>query len=500
MVSGTVTENNESDDLKPYLDTLVSKRRIGFAWLDEALTVKQCFGELSQWIPIGKNICEATPLFWGMNSELLHLQDEPECAVIIPKVGLKTSWDDSTKLSIEIMWAEEDAKYIVTLYNISSQSDLDHELAKQVRARRIAEENYQAAKRQANEQQGLLGLIMDHAPAAVAIFDHNMNFRFTTKNWLKLFALEGEPVIGRSFYDTCPGRHEDRQKHQECLQGKHITLEIEKMRNGNGTMEWVRLDLQPWKNENNTIGGIIIVADVLTKLIQKRKELEQKNGDLARANQELEEFTSIVSHDLKSPLRLISSEANTIMQQYSSPQADQIIKQSNRMSSMLDDLFEYSHINRRSEKKSPIHLLNIIQSIVATIPDTSNFNIRYLNLDMTIEIPLAPFDLVIRNLIENSIRHHHKQNGAITVELTEIDGHWQFTVADDGPGIPPELHSKIFQPFQTGPSSGTGNGIGLALVKKMVDLHGGNIELVSDTDQNTGTKFMFTWPKFISTM
>ncbi len=488
-------ENSESDDLKPYLDTLVSKRRLGFAWLDDELTVKQCFGELSQWIPIGKNICEATPLFWGMGSELLHLQDEPDCAVIIPKVGLKTSWNDSTKLSIEIMWAPEDQKYIVTLYNISSQSDLDHELAKQVRDRRIAEENYQAAKRQANEQQGLLGLIMDHAPAAVAIFDHNMEFKFTTKNWLQLFALEGEPVIGRSFYDTCPGRNEDLSKHQECLQGQHITLEIEKMRNGNGKIEWVRLDLQPWKKENGTIGGVIIVADVLTQLIEKRNELELKNSDLARANKELEEFTSIVSHDLKSPLRAISSEAENIKQQTGSPQADHIIQQSERMSSMLDDLFEYSHINRRSEKILPINVQKTIENIITAIPNASNFNIQYKNLDITVELPLAPFDLVMRNLMENALRHHDKEGGKVSISMDETDREWTFCISDDGPGIAKELHSKIFQPFQTGQSQEAGNGIGLALVKKMIDLHGGTIKIVSDSNKNTGTKFVFTWPK-----
>ncbi len=500
MVPASVSENNESNDLKPYLDTLVSKRRIGFAWLDDELTVKQCFGELSEWIPIGKNICSATPLFWGMNSDLLHLQDEPDCAVIIPKVGLKTSWDDSTKLSIEIMWAQEDNKYIVTLYNISSQSDLDHELAKQVRARRIAEENYQAAKKQANEQQGLLGLIMDHAPAAVAIFDHNMKFRFTTKNWLELFALEGEPVIGRSFYDTCPGREEDRSKHQDCLQGKHITLEIEKMRNGNGKMEWVRLDLQPWKNKNNTIGGIIIVADVLTQLIEKRKELEQKNTDLARANQELEEFTSIVSHDLKSPLRVITSKANEIQQIQNSPHVDQILQQSDRMSSMLDDLFEYSHIHRRSEKILPTNIQNIIQNIIPTIANSSNSKFQHQTLDVTLEIPVAPFDLIMRNLIENAIRHNKNDTGTIILELNEMETEWHFSITDDGPGIPLELQTKIFQPFQTGYSSETGNGIGLALVKKMVDLHGGNIWLESNPDKNVGAKFMFTWPKYVSTI
>lgn len=491
--------NENNQNLLQSFSSLVSQRRIGFVWLDDQLVTQQNFGDLGKWIPIGKNICEATPLFLGMEKELLHLQDQPESTVTIPKVGLKGENEDTLKLSIEIMWEEIENKYVVTLYNINAQSDLDHELAKQVRARRIAEDNYQSAKKKVNEQQGLLELIMDHAPSALAVFDHEMKYRFATHNWLRLYGIENQPVIGREFYELHPDTTEAmKQNHQSCQEGRHITLKEELVPVFENRQEWIRFSLRPWKKTNDAIGGIIITAELMTVLVNKGNELEQKNQELDRANQELEQFASIISHDLKAPLRSIENEIEQLKQKNIAginTEITGITDQSTRIASMLDDLFEYSHISKKSRVQKDLNLEKLALEIMDILPNTSGFTLQLENIPTAIPLPLAPFDLILRNLVENTIKHSDQKNGNIRFAMNEQDHFWEFHFIDEGPGIPDTQNDRIFLPFHKCTENNSGNGIGLALVKKAIELHGGKISVKTPVYEHRGTQFTFTWPK-----
>ena len=109
----------------------------------------------------------------------------------------------------------------------------------------------------------------------------------------------------------------------------------------------------------------------------------------------------------------------------------------------------------------------------------------------------APLEVVFRNLLGNAIKHHDKPNGIITVSFDEADKMYQFTITNDGPGIAKEHQEQIFQMFKTLKSRDEveGSGMGLAIIKKIVELHGGRISVSSDSDR--GVSFVFTWPKNI---
>jgi signal transduction histidine kinase len=113
----------------------------------------------------------------------------------------------------------------------------------------------------------------------------------------------------------------------------------------------------------------------------------------------------------------------------------------------------------------------------------------------TFQTPRVPLEQVIRNLVSNAIKHHDRDDGAIEVFSRESGNFYEFAVSDDGPGIPPEFHDRVFQIFQTLKSRDEveGSGMGLALVKKTVEAHGGNVTLESSGGR--GTTFRFTWPK-----
>jgi signal transduction histidine kinase len=107
----------------------------------------------------------------------------------------------------------------------------------------------------------------------------------------------------------------------------------------------------------------------------------------------------------------------------------------------------------------------------------------------------VPLEAVFRNLINNAIKHHDRPDGRIEISCRENGAWYDFTVGDDGPGIPPESHEQIFQMFETlkPRDSVEGSGMGLAIIKKIVESMGGRVGVDSAVGQ--GARFRFTWPK-----
>ncbi len=116
-----------------------------------------------------------------------------------------------------------------------------------------------------------------------------------------------------------------------------------------------------------------------------------------------------------------------------------------------------------------------------------------------INSPKVPLELVFRNLVGNAAKHNDCEHGKINFEFLDLGKYAQFTIEDDGPGIQPQYHDRIFGLFQTLKSRDEeeGSGMGLALVKRTVEFHGGSIKVISDPSQKRGTTFVFTWPKEI---
>jgi signal transduction histidine kinase len=112
-----------------------------------------------------------------------------------------------------------------------------------------------------------------------------------------------------------------------------------------------------------------------------------------------------------------------------------------------------------------------------------------------IDMVISPFETIIRNLIGNAIKHNNKENGVITVSAQEFPRYYQFSIKDNGPGIPVRYHKQIFELFKTlqPRDEVEGSGMGLSIIKKLLDYHDGSI--VVESDGKSGTCFTFTWPK-----
>jgi signal transduction histidine kinase len=239
-------------------------------------------------------------------------------------------------------------------------------------------------------------------------------------------------------------------------------------------------------------------------------ELQQLNSSLLltqqklkERNEELDNFVRVASHDLKAPLRAIANLADWIeedMNDRLNPEDRlqfQLLRQRvNRMNALIDGLLRYSRLGRAELDLELVDVSQMIAETIDSIAPPAGFTIETLSPLPTIHAKRILLSQVFANLLSNALKHHHRDNGWIEIAAKDLGDRYQFAIADDGPGIPiGEARERIFEIFQTlKPSSSTENtGIGLALVKKIIEGEGGRIWLTTDRPQ--GTCFCFTWPK-----
>ncbi|MES2772042.1 MAG: PAS domain S-box protein [Pseudomonadota bacterium] len=238
--------------------------------------------------------------------------------------------------------------------------------------------------------------------------------------------------------------------------------------------------------------------------ITEQKNIEhlqaQLISDLTRINDELNNFTYIASHDLKSPLRGIDQLASWITEDLSDVLHEDtqhhlrlMRSRIKRMEMLLDDLLAYSRIGRSHGDLVMVNTRELVQGVFDLVAIH-----KPISLHMSADMPIlrtqkAPLELVFRNLIDNAVKHHDKAQGMISVSALPVDNGFEFLVTDDGAGIPLEHQKRVFSIFQTlkPRDEKEGSGIGLALVKKAVESRGGNVTLVSDG--KSGCTFRFTW-------
>jgi PAS domain S-box-containing protein len=233
-------------------------------------------------------------------------------------------------------------------------------------------------------------------------------------------------------------------------------------------------------------------------------ELARYTRALERSNLELDAFAYAASHDLKAPLRVIHNASTWIEEDLAGKLTAEMSENMNllrsrvrRMDKLLDDLLEYSRIGRETDERhtEAISGTVLMENIQGLLSPPQGFIVDASSTLAGIEVFRMPLQQILINLISNAIKHHDKKAGLIQVAVEDLGAMFRFSVKDDGPGIPPEYHEKIFKMFQTlkPRDQVEGSGMGLAMVRKHVDVAGGELKLVSAVGQ--GSTFSFTWPK-----
>jgi len=238
------------------------------------------------------------------------------------------------------------------------------------------------------------------------------------------------------------------------------------------------------------------------ELEEQARESSSLLRRLAGINEELSHFAYVVSHDLKAPLRGITLLTEWLCEDYGEklgPEAKEQIallqSRVNRMHSLIDGVLQYSRVGRIREDTVTVNLNELMPAILDTVAPPAHIRITVDSDLPTITGERTRVIQVFQNLLSNAVKFMDKPQGEIHVDCVEEGEHWRFSVADNGPGIEEKHFERIFRIFQTlAPRDEyESTGIGLALVKKIVELYGGRVWVESEVGK--GSTFFFTFPQ-----
>ncbi|MHC4456833.1 MAG: ATP-binding protein [Planctomycetota bacterium] len=240
--------------------------------------------------------------------------------------------------------------------------------------------------------------------------------------------------------------------------------------------------------------------------ITERKKAEERQKQLLEKvesiNKELKDFAYIVSHDLKAPLRAIRTITDWITSDY----ADKLNKDGkeqigllsgrvDRMHSLIEGVLQYSRVGYVQKEMVQVNLNDLVPDIIDSLAPPENIKITVEDKLPTVECDETRIIQVFQNLLSNAVKYMDKPKGQIKIGCAEENSFWKFSIEDNGPGIDEKHFEKIFQIFQTlSPRDEfESTGIGLTVVKKIIELYGGKIRVESKVGK--GTTFFFTLPK-----
>ena len=276
---------------------------------------------------------------------------------------------------------------------------------------------------------------------------------------------------------------------------------IEKLKSVINTLKFYNLE-EDKKAENIELTGLKLVdfIDNQTKeIIQMNKQKQALLNELAYQNQELSDYAHMVSHDLKSPLRSIYALTSWLSEDYAEVfdsngknTLDLIRDNVEKMDTLISGILEYSTIGKNQIETYDVDANLLIDNILKIIHVPTNISITKTNLPV-LRGDKYRLQQLFQNLISNAIKYNDKDQGTIKIGAEDKTDYWQFYIKDNGKGIDKSYFDKIFKTFIKLENNPDSTGIGLSIVKKIVELYGGTIWLESQV--NVGTTFYFTLKK-----
>jgi PAS domain S-box-containing protein len=363
-----------------------------------------------------------------------------------------------------------------------------------------------------------LNILVEHAPAALAMFDREMRYLHVSRRWKQSFELGDRDLRGASHYEVFPETTQRwKDIYRRGLEGETLHSDSELSQRSDGSEKWMRWNVLPWQSGEGKTGGIVMFAEDITarkqaeeNLIRFNAELEkrvcERTAQLEASNREMESFTYSVSHDLRAPLRGIDGWSCALVEDYgpglddrARQYLDRVRSEAQRMGHLIDDLLHLSRLARSELSFTSVDLTALALTIVARLKDADP--------SRDTEFVIAPglstqgdahlLEIALTNLFDNAVKFSSKRAHA-RVEFgasgrcdREKPGP-QFYIRDNGAGFDMAYANQLFAPFQRLHSCGEfpGSGIGLATVQRILHRHGGSI--VPESHPQQGATFYFT--------
>jgi PAS domain S-box-containing protein len=342
--------------------------------------------------------------------------------------------------------------------------------------------------------------------AIIAITDAKGVIKYANDAFLKLSQYSLTEIIGGNHRILNSGFHPRsffEDMYQDITNGKKWRGEI-RNRAKDGSFYWVDTTIVPILGEYAKLLGYAAIRIDITDHKQMEFRLAQQTQNLLRSNEELEQFAYVASHDLKAPLRGIENLVGWIEEDLESSltgetraNMDLLKSRVRRLEGLLDDLLAYSRAGRGETASELVDTKELVDELALLVSPPQGFSIVGSEALPTIQTDRAPLTQVLLNLIGNAIKHHNRPaNGHVWIEALTLPHAIKFTVTDDGPGIPERFRERVFGMFQTlkPRDEVEGSGMGLAIVKKLVDYQGGKIWL-TEGQAGHGLSVHFIWPQ-----
>lgn len=345
-----------------------------------------------------------------------------------------------------------------------------------------------------------LAHVVESVPTGVIMLDAQGRIILVNRELESMFAYRREELLGQPVELLLPERYREGHRH---LRRDYLVDPTPRAMGAGRELFGRRKDgsefpVEIGLNPTPVAGGTAVVASVVD--ISERKHMEL---DLRQANANLEEFTYVASHDLKSPLRGIADLVEWISEDMGKDKPAEVAHnlervglRIKRLEHLIDDLLAYARAGRTATEQSNVVVSQLIDGILEIQSAPPGFRFEVQAQVPPFRTARVPLETALRNLIGNAVKHHDRNQGLIRIGVEADDGYYVFSIADDGPGIPPKARDRMFKLFQTLTTAERGgSGIGLALTKRLVESHGGRIQFEAQ-ETPRGATFRFWWPRY----
>ncbi|GFE62799.1 PAS domain S-box protein [Geobacter sp. AOG2] len=345
------------------------------------------------------------------------------------------------------------------------------------------------------ESEERLRLFIEHAPAALAMFDRDMRYLYVSRRWRSDYGLGERDLVGLSHYEVFPEIPERwKEDHRRGLAGEVLREEADRFVRADGSVQWLRWEIRPWRDATGAVSGIVISTEDITGRKRQEEELGVAKEQAEAASRAKSEFLANMSHEIRTPINgivgmtslLKMTELNDEQREY----LDCIHVSSANLLSLINDILDLSKVEAGKVvlELIPFSLRGCIGESVKVHMASLRAKGLTLKTDIPAQVPdaLTGDQLRLRqilvNLIGNAVKFTERGEirvSAALLEARDTTALIRISVADTGIGIDESAMDKIFAPFSQADSSTTrrfgGTGLGLSISKGFVDLMGGSI-------------------------
>ncbi|HEX2865559.1 MAG TPA: PAS domain S-box protein [Ignavibacteriales bacterium] len=456
------------------------------------------FDTAGRWIRMNDKYCE---IVGHRREELLHLSPND----IIHPEDLQKDLDCRLKLlsgeikdyKIEKRYVRSDASVAWTIFSCTLMHDAAAGgkyfvgVVEDITRRKIEEEKF----RRIAETMPLI--VWTAEPSGELDFTNQWGLDFTgmslneIKGWGWLKMLHPDDLT------------QAEEKWKEALSTGGVFEDTALFRRHDGQYRWFLTRAVPLKNYSGKVTKWMGTSTDIHDQKESSDRLQEVMKELERSNKELEQFAYVASHDMKEPLRMVSSYLQLLAQKYQGrldKNADDYIGYAVdgalRMSKLINDLLAYSRVSTKKRELTTVNLLEVVEDALGDLEvliTESRAVVIYKDLP-TVKADILQMKQLFQNLIQNALKFRKSEGIKVEIDARKMGPEWIINVTDNGIGIDPEYYDRIFVIFQRlhGKDKYSGTGIGLALCKKIVERHGGRIWVESEPGR--GSAFYFTLP------